>query len=70
MEAIWPSIELGGRGEAEAGIVVPILRRVVVAVRNAAILGRVVPGAAAIHAVRAVMTIDLFCDSGAIFYWY
>ena len=54
VDAIRPSIELGRRGEAEAEIVVPILRRVVVAVRDAAILRVVVPRAAAIHAVRTL----------------
>jgi len=54
VDAIRLSIELGGRSEAEADVVVPILRRVVVAVRDAAIHRVVVPGAAAIHAVRAL----------------
>ena len=59
VDAIRPSIELRGRGEAEADVVVPILRRVVVAVRDAAILRVVVPRAAAKHTVRTLMAIDL-----------
>jgi hypothetical protein len=54
VDAIRPSIELGGRNEAEAEVVVPILRRIVVAVRDAAVLRVVVPGAAANNAVRAL----------------
>ena len=54
VDAIRPSIELGGRTEAEAIVVVPILGRVVVAIRNAAILSVVVPAAAAQHTVRAL----------------
>jgi hypothetical protein len=54
VDAIRLSVELGGRSEAEAEIVVPILWRVVVAVRDAAVLRVVVPGAAAIHTVRAL----------------
>jgi len=54
VDAIRPSIELGGRTEAEAIIVVPILGRVVVAIRNAAILSVIVPAAAAQHTVRAL----------------
>ena len=39
--------------EPEANVVVAILRRVVVAIGNAAILRVIVPAGAAIHAVRA-----------------
>ena len=46
-------------GKAEAYVVVAVRRRVVVAVRDAAILRVVVPTAAAIHAVVALTIIDL-----------
>ena len=39
--------------QAEANVVVAIVRRIVVAIRRSAILRSVVPTAAAIHAVRA-----------------
>jgi len=61
VDAIRPSIELRGRGEAEADVVVPILRsrKFGIAVRDAAILRVVVPRAAAKHTVRTLMAIDL-----------
>ena len=46
-------------GKAEAYIVVAVRRRVVVAIRDAAILRVVVPTAATIHAVVALTMIDL-----------
>ncbi len=52
VEAIRPSREL--EGEAEADIVVAVVRLVVVAVRGAAVLRIVVPVAAAQHAVRTL----------------
>ena len=59
VDAIRPSIELGGRCEAEAYVVVPILWRVVVAICNATIRGVVVPTAAAIHTVRTLWRLTL-----------
>ena len=58
MDAIRHTIELGGRSDPEAVIVVAVVRVVVVAVRHAAVLRVVVPGAAAKNAVRALMAID------------
>ena len=46
----------GKQDEAEADIVIAVRRRVVVAVRGAAVLSVVDPTAAAIHAVRALST--------------
>jgi hypothetical protein len=46
-------------GKAEAQIVVAVRRLVIVAVRDAAILRVVGPTAAAIHAIVALMMIDL-----------
>ena len=54
MDAIRLSCALKGQSEAEADVVVAVVRRVVVAIGGTAILRRVVPTAAAIHAVRAL----------------
>lgn len=43
-------------GEAKAQVVVAIRRRVVVAIRSGAVVAVVVPAAAAIHSVRAVLS--------------
>jgi len=59
VDAIRPSIELRGRGDPEADVVVPVVRRVVVAAGGATVLRVVVPRAAAVHAVRALTAIDL-----------
>ena len=56
--AIRHSCELKRTNKAEADVVVPIVRRVVVAIGGAAILRVVVPTAAAIHAVVALSVID------------
>lgn len=53
--------------EAEADVIVAVLRPVVVAVRDAAVLGVVVPAAAAVHAVIALMMIDLLCPKVRFF---
>jgi len=58
MEAIRPSCEL--EGEAEADMVVAVVRLVVVAVRSAAVLRVVVPAAAAQHAVDALRRLTYF----------
>ena len=55
--AIRLSCEL--KGEAEAQVVVAVRRRVVVAVRSAAVLRVVVPAAAAVHPVRSPLIFDL-----------
>ena len=47
------SFDLGDEREAEAQVIVPVVGVVVVAVRHPAVVGVVVPGAAAVHAVRA-----------------
>lgn len=52
MDAIWPSREL--EDEAEADIVVAVVRPVVVAVRSAAVLRFIEVAAAAQDAVRAL----------------
>jgi len=59
VDAIRPSIELEGRSQAEADVVVAVVRRVVVAIRGAAILRVVVPRAATVHAVRALWRLTL-----------
>ena len=59
MVAIRLSCELAGQGEAEAEIVVPISRLVVVAVRDTAVLRVVDPAAAANHAVNALRRLTL-----------
>ena len=56
-DAVRTSCEL--EGEAEADVIVAIRRRVVVAISGAAVLGVVVPAAAAIHAVRALWRLTL-----------
>ena len=53
------SIELGG-GHPEAEVIVTVVRLPIVAIRHAAVLRFVVPGAAAIHAVRAFTAFALF----------
>jgi hypothetical protein len=63
--AIRPHYEL--EDEAEAEIVVAVRRLVVVAVSGAAILRIVVPAAAAIHAVLALMQTDLLCAKVHLF---
>lgn len=50
---------LGGSGNPEAQIVVAVVGIRIVAIRHAAILRRIVPGAAAVHAVRASMVFAL-----------
>ena len=52
MVAIRPIYELESKAEAE--IVVAVLRRVIVPIRNPAVLRIVIPAAAAIHAIRAL----------------
>jgi len=52
--AIRHSCKLQGRNEAEAETVVTVQRRVVVAVRRAAVLRIPAPVAAAVHAVVAL----------------
>ena len=54
MVAIQPSGELQGKDEAEADIVVTVVRLVVVAIGDTAILRMIVPAAAANNAVRAL----------------
>jgi len=56
--AIRQSCELKRADEAEADIVVAVVRPVVVAIRDAAVLRVVVPTAAAKHAVVALWVID------------
>ena len=55
MAAIRHSRDLKGTNKAEADIVVAVRRRVVVAIGDAAVLRVVVPRAAAVHAVVALM---------------
>ena len=56
----WKHIFSNGRsiGQAETQIVVAIIGRVVVAIRNAAVLRVVVPRPTAIHPVRASLADD------------
>ncbi|WP_339133313.1 MAG: hypothetical protein WGN25_12430 [Candidatus Electrothrix sp. GW3-4] len=55
VEAIRLSRELGGEGKAEADVVVPILRRVVVPIDGTAVHRVVDPAAAAQNAVRPLL---------------
>ena len=50
---IHPDPDSGEAREAEAQIVVPVLRTIVVPIGNTAVSGLIVPAAAAIDAVRA-----------------
>jgi len=54
VEAIRPSRELEGQNEAKTEIVVPVLRIVVVAIANPAVLRVVVPVAATHNAMRTL----------------
>ena len=54
LQYVTSTVEAELQGEAEAEIVVPAVRRVVVSVRHATVPGVVVPAAAAVHAVRAL----------------
>ena len=58
MDVIRLSRELEGDSEAEAKVVVPVRRLVVVAIGGAAVLRFVVPAAAAIHTVVALAVFD------------
>lgn len=63
--AIRPVIEL--EGEAEADIVVAVVRRVVVAIGGTAVLPVVVPVAAAHDAVVALWSLTFFIYFGVFF---
>ena len=53
------TFELKGTNQTKTNIIVAIRRRVVVAIRNAAVMRVVSPATAAIHAVRPVTSVDL-----------
>ena len=66
MDVIRLSRELEGGNEAEAEVVVPVRRLVVVAIGGAAVLRFVVPAAAAIHTVVALTVFD-HCPKSTVF---
>ena len=72
---IQPSFKLGGDNQAEAQVVVAIVRVVVVTVRRTAILRIVVPAATTVHTIRpplVITQIQLISSSFALNlnYWH